>query len=355
MPYLPSNLRSMRPRAVYVVASQALIAAAAIGMPRVALGEDGGGERTLRVDYQADPACPDEETFVELARQRVRDWPPPSEHPSLVAHAVARRGAHGFDGRLVLEDSAGASLGIREIHEAKCDDVVLALALFLGVALEADAAEVSRAKRPVSPEPVVHSPSPARRPTRPTPPPEKAAESRLEGYVTGGVHGVSGRTPNVAAGLALGIEARVPTDARVVPSFGLAVDVAPYSTIDRGRGHVTFGWGALVATGCASFEHFRAPDREGQWEPWACARAEGGALRAASSGYEQNESAVKPWLGAGADVGVALWVTPRVAFTLGGGVTIPILRQSFVLSGISLFRVPVVAAELGLGMKVRAW
>lgn len=345
----------MRPRAVYVVASQALIAGMAIVAPRAARGDE-ASERTLRVDYLAAPTCPDERTFVELARQRVRDWPEPSDQPSLVARVRARKVERGFEGRLVLEDSAGTSLGVREIHENDCEDVVLALALFLGVALEADAAEASRAKRAVPAEPVVPPSTAAPRAVRPKPPrSENASEKSLEGYVTGGVHGVSGRTPNVAAGLALGIEARVPKAARVVPSFGLAVDVAPYSTTDRGRGHVAFGWGALVATGCVSFEHFRALDREGQWEPWACARAEGGGLWAASSGYEKNESATKPWLAAGADAGVALWITPRVAFTLGGGATVPILRQSFVLSGISLFRVPLVAAELGLGMKVRAW
>ncbi|AKU94817.1 hypothetical protein AKJ09_01481 [Labilithrix luteola] len=316
-------------------------------------------QRTLRVDYQAEPICPDERAFVDLARQRVREWPGPSDHPTLVARVVARKEGRGFEGRLVLEDSTGASLGVREIHETRCDDVVLALALFLGVALEADAVEASRAKGAVPAEPVVpakpleapRSPSTRRGP----PPSEVKAERSAEVFVTGGAHGVSGRTPNVAAGVALGLEARPPTDARVVPSLGLAVDVAPYSTIERGRGHVTFGWGALVASGCVSFEHFRGPQREGQWEPWACARAEVGALRAASSGYERNESATKPWLGAGAEAGVALWVAPRVALTFGGGATVPILRQSFVLSGMSLFRVPLVAAELGVGMKVRVW
>src|SRR5262245_16627134 len=95
--------------------------------------------RSLRIDYQAPASCPDEGRFVALARDRVREWPRIVEQGELVARVRTEKKDRAFVGHLSLEDAAGRPLGGRTIQEANCDDVVLALALFLAVALEADA------------------------------------------------------------------------------------------------------------------------------------------------------------------------------------------------------------------------
>jgi len=314
-----------------------------------------------RIDYAAPPSCPDESRFVELVWQRVRSWPKRAEQQSLVAHVRVEAEDEAapalFVGRLALEDPSGASLGEREIHERSCEEVVLALALFLAVALESETAQAGGlAGAPLETDPIAPSRVAGRAAEKkasasaPVPPAPGTTWN-----VVAGAHAVTGRTPEVAAGASAALELRPRTAWPVAPYAGLGVDVVPYSTASEGRGDVVFGWAALVGTGCVAFEGVRERLFAGTWEPWLCARAEAGGLRAVSRGYDINQARIRSWLAAGGEVGLAWWLRPDFALTLGGGASIPFIRQAFVVNEARIYRSPAVTAELGLGIKVRAW
>ncbi len=312
-----------------------------------------------RIEYVAPPSCPDQSRFVELVWQRVRAWPKRAEQQALLAHVSVEPEADSaaFVGRLTLEDpSTGASLGEREIHEGSCEEVVLALALFLAVALESETAEsgVSSAP-PVQSGPLAPPPAPVASEKKATAPPVSAPPRGATWNVAAGAHAVTGRTPEVAAGASAALELRPRMAWPVIPYAGLGVDVVPYSTASQGRGQVMFGWAALVGSACAAFEGARDRLFAGTWEPWVCARAEAGGLRAVSRGYDINQARIRSWLAAGGEVGVACWLRPNFAVTLGGGASIPFIRQAFVVNDVRIYRSPAVTAELGLGIKLRAW
>lgn len=316
-----------------------------------------------RIEYDAPSSCPGQSRFVDLVWQRVRAWPKRAEQQPLVAHVRVETetsgdaGAEVFVGRLTLEDpSSGASLGEREIHEGSCEEVVLALALFLAVALESETAETG-----VSPEAPPES-APRETARAPVAAKKKATASPVvtpargaTWNVVAGAHAVTGRTPEVAAGASAALELRPHMAWPVIPYAGLGVDVVPYSTASQGRGQVMFGWAALVGSACAAFEGVRDRLFAGTWEPWVCARAEAGGLRAVSRGYDINQARIRSWLAAGGEVGVACWLRPNFAVTLGGGASIPFIRQAFVVNDVRIYRSPAVTAELGLGIKLRAW
>lgn len=352
-------------RTAAVALSGALVGTGALLSPRMAEASS----RTMRVDYAVDAACPSEATFVDFARARVREWPVSARNPDLLARARAQREGAVFVGRLELEDASGSVVGAREIREASCEDVVLALALFLAVALEADADSSQHAPTdagaaaPIPDEPVR---TPAVAPANPVPtrsssvvsrrPPSPADSDHDAWYLTGGVHAVSGRTPALAAGASVGLAFRPGIAWPVVPYASLAFDAAPYSTVARDGGHVSFAWAGVTAAGCLAFSgSHRQVDAE-HWEPWGCARFEAGGLRAASHGYDVDKTGdVRTWLAAGAGTGVLYWFDSRIGIGLDANAVVPLVRQTFFLNDEKLFRTPAVAAELGIDVRLRVW
>ena len=329
-----------------------------------ATGSARAASRSVRIDYEAAPSCPDEQRFVELARDRVREWASVDERGELVARARTAKVEGVFVGRLSLEDAAGTSFGERTIQDADCEEVVLALALFLAVALEAEAAHprapASTAAESPPPASAVGAlpgndvqPQPPLR--SPTPPAPNASAIRWE--LTARAHGVTGRMPGAAAGGALAIELGPRRASALRPFGGVGFDVVPYSERSEGRGHLELGWGAVFGRVCAGLDlSDRAAKGERGWiEPWACARAEAGGLRAASRGYVVNRTEYLPWYAAGAELGVAL----RLSQTIGVGAflhaLVPIVRHELVLGDLRVFRAPIVSGEAGLELKVRIW
>lgn len=329
--------------------------------------------RLPRIDYAAPPSCPDSSRFVELVGQRVRAWPKRAEQQRLVAHVRVEAEGDGqregdgesgeatgsapFVGRLTLVDpSSGAPLGDREIREESCEEVVLALALFLAVALESETedADVPSARPPES-EPLATSRAARPGDAKTAAPPVVMAARGGTWNIVAGAHAVTGRTPEVAAGASAALELRSRIEWPVVPYAGLGVDLVPYSTASEGRGQIIFGWAALVGTACAAFERVRHRFLAGRWEPWVCARAEAGGLRAVSRGFDINQAKIRPWLAAGGELGIACWLSPDVAVTLGGGASLPFIRQAFIVNDARVYRSPAVTAELGVGLKLRAW
>jgi hypothetical protein len=353
------------------VMRRAALAAAAVVV--IASGHARAETRSLRIDYEAPATCPDERRFVELARDRVREWPAIDEHGELVARVRTERAHGAFVGRLSLEGSAGQSLGARTIQEASCEDVVLALALFLAVALDADAESHTHvpASRPVdAPAPVAPSSLAPLAPAAPVaknashdaPAPPRASpageERRTTFQVLARAHGVMGRMPDVvpAAALAVELGAR-PRSSRLRPSASLGLDLAPYASQREGRGHVELGWGALFGRGCLAYPLDPASEHGNalRVEPWSCARAEAGILRAASYGYATNRTENLGWYAVGAEVGASLWLSPIMSVGIFGQAMVPLVRHDLVLSEALLYRSPWITGEAGLELKMRIW
>ncbi len=329
-----------------------------------AAGSARAESRSVRIAYDAAPSCPDARRFVELARDRVREWATVDERGELVARARTEKVDGVFVGRLSLEDASGTSLGVRTIQDADCEEVVLALALFLAVALEAEAAHPRAPASTVAETPpaagAVGAPPPGDAQPRPPPrsPPARARDaSAIRWELTARAHGVTGRMPGIAAGGALAIELGPRRAAALRPFAGVGFDVVPYSERSEGRGHVELGWGVVFGRVCAGVDLAgRSASGDRGWiEPWACARAEAGGLRAASRGYLVNRTEYLPWYAAGAEAGLAL----RLSQTIGVGAFLhasaPIVRHELVLGDLRVFRAPIVSGEAGLELKVRIW
>ncbi|MBX3217268.1 MAG: hypothetical protein KF850_34880 [Labilithrix sp.] len=321
--------------------------------------------RSVRIDYEAAHACPDERRFVELTRDRIRPWATIDEHGELVARVRAEPEEGGFAGRLSLEDTAGTSLGVRAIQDADCEEVVLALALFLAVALEAEAANPhaapsTRPEAPPGPSLEV-TPPPARpradaRAPRPPPPAQKA--SAIDWRLVARAQGVTGRMPDAALGGAIALELGPRHRSSMLRPYGsLGIDAVPYSERREGRGQLELGWGAVFGRVCAGFDvSGRSDGAVGGWlEPWACGRAEAGGLQAASRGYAVNRTELLPWYAAGLEAGLAVRLSQLFSLGVFANAMAPIVRHELVLGDVRVFRAPIVTAEAGLELKVRIW
>jgi hypothetical protein len=78
-------------------------------------------------------------------------------------------------------------------------------------------------------------------------------------------------------------------------------------------------------------------------------------LRASAQGYASNEVGLRAWFAAGADAGIGLWLTSKLALGVRVGASAPLVRQVFVLNEAPVFSSPAVTAELGIGIKLRIW
>ncbi len=319
--------------------------------------------RSLRVDYQGARTCPDERRFVELTRERIRPWATIEDHGELVARVRTEQEGGGFAGRLLLEDATGTSLGVRTIQDADCEEVVLALALFLAVALEAEASNPHATPTTLADAPPAPATADARAPAdvralRPSPAPRSPEARAIAWQLLARAHGVTGRMPDTVPGGALAIELGPRWGSSMFRPYGsVGIDVAPYAVHREGRGHLELGWGAVFGRACAGLDLSGRAERAGDpWiEPWACARAEGGGLRAASRGYAVNRTKDLAWYAAGAEAGVSLKLSRLFYVGVFAGAMVPIVRHELALGDLQVFRAPGVVAEAGLELKVRIW
>jgi len=324
-----------------------------------ATGSARAESRSVRVEYQGARSCPDERQFIELARDRVRQWATIEEDGELVARATIEEQDAAFAGRLSIENAAGQSLGIRSIQGADCEDVALALALFLAVALEAEA---SNAHTPAAiaaegpPDAPASEPRPQadeRAPVPPSPPPRSHHASAIAWQLVTRAHGVIGRMPDPALGGAFAVELAPRQRSSMLRPFGtLGIDAAPYSERREGRGHVELSWGAIFGRVCAALD---GGARDGRLELWACARVEGGGLRAASRGYAVNRTEYLPWYAAGLETGATVRLSHRLSIGAFAQAMAPLVRHELVLGERRVFRAPVLTGEAGLELKVRIW
>ncbi|MDF2698302.1 MAG: hypothetical protein K0S65_6685, partial [Labilithrix sp.] len=232
---------------------------------------------------------------------------------------------------------------------------------------EADAESHARPPASLPVDTPADAPTPARIENRPpvdAPPPAPAPrpppkdERGLTLNVLARAHGVAGRMPDVAPAAALGVEIGPRRRGSAVrPYAGLGLDLAPYASQREGRGRVELGWGAVFGRGCLALDlqYDDGEEDRVRFEPWLCARAEGGTLWAASHGYATNRTQTLGWYAVGLETGLSVWLSRRFSVGAFAHAVVPLVRHDLVLSQALLYRMPWITGEGGLELKMRIW
>jgi hypothetical protein len=313
----------------------------------------------LRITYEAAPACPGAEVFLDEIHRRTslaRAAAPTDEALEVVVRIV-RRGTLSSGHLLVGQGRDGV---VRDIDGESCDEVVSALALVTALAIDPNASMAPKpppAPLPAPPPtPTVDPPEQAHRLPPDlladplpvlvdvAPPPEPPASRWLVGARALADVAVAPR-----ALLGGGLFAHRLLDARFAPSVRLALDVAGTGGFDAGPGGVWFLRVLGRVQGCV----FSL--RPVSWlsvDP--CLELQGGALHA--EGVLQGavhfvRQTTIAWAGAG--------LLPRVGVELGsatldlqGGPVFPAVRHAFVFvdPAYTISTVPPVTVTMALGL-----
>jgi hypothetical protein len=122
-------------------------------------------EDPARLVYEVDPgaeSCGGGEVVLREAVTRLLGYDPFSLSASRTVFVHVERSGTGFAGSVHLVDEAGRATDERWVHAARCDDVVLAVALTASVALDPARAFAIGATPPKAPSPSPPPPTPQR-------------------------------------------------------------------------------------------------------------------------------------------------------------------------------------------------
>lgn len=192
-----------------LVPALALLAATAL-VGGSAIAESPSRARVVLV-YEAPPACPPREAFVDAVASRLGYDPFVPVSPERVAVVVRSSSKEGFSGTMTMG-------GSRTIASSDCHQLVdsLAVAVALGIDPESAMRPAASEKPAPSPAPPASSgPPPAASSAPPPPPPPEprpsptetaAPRHRLEGRLALGPYGSLGETPSPTAGLLVAFE-----------------------------------------------------------------------------------------------------------------------------------------------------
>jgi hypothetical protein len=328
----------------------------------------------LRIDYEATGGCPGAAVFLEEIQWRtsLARVAGPNEAALPVKVRIVQRGPVN-SGRLVLGEGRGAIT--REVQDARCDEVVAALALITALAVDPRA---RTAPKPPPAPPAPTAPPPAATPPR-EPPARTAGEpagalppARIIGDPLPASPPPLGDAPPAPGGPRWSLGAQAVAAFAVTPrtllgggvfaerafdggggaSLRLALDLSGTGDFDVGPGGAWFLRGVVRVEGCAFAR------RAGPWFRLVpCLGVEGGAIEGGGilrgSLVEVRRAAV-PWFGAGA--------LPRAAFDLGavaievqGGPIFPAVRRTFGFErpGYVIYTLPPVTWTTSLGVGAR--
>jgi hypothetical protein len=302
------------------------------------------------IEYSADAACPQRESFMADVRARTDRLSSPPHGQAVVVYRVRAettpRGAHG---RLDVVDASGATSS-RDVEGVTCNDVVDALALVLALAVDPNASTAPLASiAPPAAARVEDGGTPSA-PRRPAPPWSGHLGASFGAEVNAGV------TPALLVGPVLGVEAsieRVTQGPRIEPILELraAITRAQSGTVSAEVGAARFVWTAGQLDACP----LRAIAGPVQAVP--CARLEGGILEAAGMGVDVSHDVSSTWLAVGGMVRVR-WTPLSVLFVdVDGALLAPLQRDHFYFSRpqTGIYDVPAIRGGAALSAGVRFW
>jgi hypothetical protein len=364
--------------------SRLLLLAALLGAPAAsdpgAAGDPSAEPLPLRVDWTAEPSCPDAEALrVELVRLLHRELRFDPDAEARVEGIIRRRGG-GFE--LELSVSAGELHERRTLTADRCEELRTAAALVVAVALEPWAAgeaprsvpEPEDAPEVVPPEaPGEHEQDAASTETGADPPtapvpraPEEDYDDSLDLEPPAAAPSPSpSARRSVRVGLLVHGGLGVAQPVRLAGGLGGAIAVlgrawrVELTGIHWWPTQVDVAQGASVRARLAAggVRGCWVPGR-GRWELPACAGLEAGAIRARATGPGVTTiTSTGPWLGIVAGAGAAWRATGWLAVRASADLTIAAWRPTFHLeqgsSVVTVLTPPPVGARLLAGVELR--
>jgi hypothetical protein len=349
-----------------------LVALAALASGRVAGAQ---APRSVRIDYEAAPGCPDQRSFEGQIRARSSKVVVTIDGATSVRVRIEARGGR-FEGDVVLSEPSGREA--RRHVEGGCSDVASALALITALALDptastaSDPAAVSAgaAGSPTTPGTAAVPPPPAA-PARPAPPKSDPAVNADPERATGGplreedarahswgwsIGAEAGVTRGVAPSALVSVPAFLDVWRRTGPGGGFSPSVrlrferADSGNTAAGGPGADFTWTAGSLDLCPV-----------AWSPWRfrfspCVRVEGGVLSAAGTGVTPVRTDARPWLTVGLLVRARVTVVGSLFAEIEGGAYVPTIRDRFFTEPDSTVQhAPVVAFAGAGGLGVTFW
>jgi hypothetical protein len=290
------------------------------------------------VSYAAPGGCPSEADFLKSVASQVPD-PSVAAGARLDVQIEAQEGGR-YVGRITVTDAQGAT-GSRTVDDKTCHDVARAAAFIASMA-------INLGGQMESPDP-----KPARRPAAPRPPPAAAAPSppppeptAVRVSLDAAFELVGGIAPSMRPGGRVGflLGSRSP---HLLSPWGRFSVALTESRLDARSA----GAEIWLLTGRADL----CPIRIGASALFAspCAGVEAGAIFSEGNRVVPVRSAVTLWLAPSAMIH-ARWNATRVLFLeIEGGAIFPVIRHRFFAQpDTTLYRIPPVAARLGVGLGV---
>jgi hypothetical protein len=345
--------------------------AAGIGVAATAYADDGAEREVVRLVYASGEACPDRAAFEGRVRART---------------TRASFGEAGASGRIFEVELAGGPSphgsfavwrkgvvqGTRQVSAETCSDVADALALAVALAIDpttplAAPPAAPQGAAPGTPSAGVPasppaSPAPPTRaaafPSRAAPPPSLAAErpSSRSGslphtvFFAADLAAATGIAPGTLVAFSPRLGWRLPGSSIVAPSFDVSFARASTGTLSVPEGEASFAWTVGRADACIL-----------GWPPAsaarlaACARLEGGQLRAAGLGSQVTDPQAhdRPWLAAGPLLR-AEWALLRPLFLTADAASMVHVTDDrfYFVQQTTVRAVPLLGLEASLGLGV---
>ncbi len=285
-----------------------------------------------RVVYVAPAECPGVEAFLDAVRAQTPNARAPGEdEPARTLAVHVDRDQGQLRGRLTIDELDGRK-SVREVSGKTCEEVVSAIALVTALAIDAgpDAIVEAPPAPPATtarPGPTAPPPAPAQRdPPAPVAPAAPVAPitstTRWEFGVQSGAFGAV--APNIAWGGLVFLEMSEWNQPGFAYSFRAALTIAQSPTFDSGGGDVSFQWTAVRLSGCP------LALLVGPITARPCVGLDAGSLLGRGTDLPTPLQATRAWVAATFEGRAALLTAGRFVIEAGGGLTVPLIRDTFV-------------------------
>jgi hypothetical protein len=353
---VPLLIRMLRAALVFSVAFVALAAG------HLVAAEETG--ELLRIEYRADPSCPDEPAFVARVRARTALFHVVTSGDASRTFKVSLQAGRSPSGRIEIQE-AGRAQGARSVSAATCSEVADAIALVAALAIDPRALSANPGLDAGSPDAGALDASPdqgvadaaidATPEPRVVPPPEVTPPAAAGASEPQDAGQASASEP---IGLFAGADLTATTG--VAPG-GAIVGIAPFLGWRFIRVGFVFASSGTVGVGSAGTAQFDwaigrldacpLTLRYGIASASACARIEAGELTAAGVTVASPQSRTSAWFAPGALVRAEFAILPPIFFEAEAALDFRVTQDRYYfLPQVTVQQVPFLGFAGGAGL-----
>ena len=311
-------------------------------------------DASIDLRYDAPGDCPSRSDVVRAIHDRAPRGFPAADDRSF--HVRIEHADDEYHARLDIERN-GHVVSVREIHDAACEVVTTAIAVFVAIAL--DPAEASSTEPPSpelpSPQAASHPPNENVKadetPRGPPVPATTSAARPMAGWYWGAGLGASSVFhPSAALGARVHAEVtRLAPAALLAPELRLSWGWTQLTERPPRGGEAQLRFQTARAEACASLHR----------QPFSlapCAGFEVGLLSATTRDLPRAGGTTEPWYAPMAAVRAGWFLAEWLSLEADGGVLFPLTRGSFVLAEPerTVYRIPRVAFTTTAGLRIWA-